>query len=281
MNTAEYDRIIDVALLEDLPEGDITSESIVPADAFSKAIVLAKDDGVLAGMPVVRRLFERLDEGVKLEEFVEDGQRFNPGDTLARLEGRTLSLLKGERTALNFLQRLSGIATATRRFVEATHGTKTKILDTRKTTPGLRSLEKYAVKMGGGTNHRHSLSDMVLIKDNHLRYVGDIAEAVRRAREEIRPGIRIEVEVTTRDEAKTALASGVDIIMLDNMPLDKVREVVDDVAGRVLLEVSGKVDLDNVAEIAATGVDYISVGALTHSVKSVDISLEFLEGETE
>ena len=276
MGTLEFDAIIDAALREDMPEGDITSEGIIPPDARSEAIFLAKEDGVLAGLPVVRRVFEKIDPAVEFSEKMEDGAAFRKFDILASVEGPTLALLKGERTALNFLQRLSGIATATRGFVDAVSGTKAKILDTRKTTPGLRLLEKYAVKTGGGTNHRLSLSDMVLIKDNHLRYVGSVAEAVRRARAVVRPGVRVEVEAADLTQVRDALAAGADVIMLDNMTLEMMREAVSIAAGRVPLEASGNMSLDRVRAVAETGVDFISVGALTHSARAVDISLEFL-----
>jgi len=276
MGTLEFDAIIDAALREDMPEGDITSEGIVPADARSEAIFLAKEDGILAGLAIARRVFEKIDSAVEVTEKIQDGAAFRKSDILACVEGPTVALLKGERTALNFLQRLSGIATVTRRFVDAVAGTKARILDTRKTTPGLRLLEKYAVKAGGGTNHRLSLSDMVLIKDNHLRYVGSVAEAVRRARAAVRPGIRIEVEASDLSQVRDALAAGADMIMLDNMTLETMREAVTIAAGRVPLEASGTVSLERVRAVAETGVDFISVGALTHSARAVDISLEFL-----
>lgn len=276
MGTYEFDPIIDAALREDMPEGDITSEGIIPADARSEAIFLAKEDGVLAGLPVAHRVFEKIDPAVEFTEKFQDGAAFRKFDILACVEGPTLALLKGERTALNFLQHLSGVATATRRFVDAVAGTRAKILDTRKTTPGLRLLQKYAVKMGGGTNHRLSLSDMVLIKDNHLRHVGSVAEAVRRARAAAKPDIRIEVEAAELSQIRDALAAGADMIMLDNMTLEVMREAVALAAGRVPLEASGNMSLDRVRAVAETGVDFISVGALTHSARAVDISLEFL-----
>ncbi len=276
MSESEFDGIIRAALLEDMPGGDITSESVIPAGAVSEAILLAKEDGVLAGLEVARRVFALIDPSVEFRAALDDGRPFRKGDTLARIKGPTVSLLKAERTALNFLQRLSGIATATRRFVDAVAGTKARILDTRKTTPGLRLLEKYAVRMGGGTNHRMGLSDMVLIKDNHLRHVGSVTEAVRRARAKVPAGIKVEVEVTDIEEAREALAAGADIVMLDNMTTEAMAEVVALYAGRVRLEVSGKVSLERAREIAALGVDDISVGALTHSSRALDISLEFL-----
>jgi nicotinate-nucleotide pyrophosphorylase (carboxylating) len=276
MTELEFDEIIQAALREDMPDGDVTSESVIPPAAVSEAILLAKEAGVLAGLPVCQRVFELVDGRVAFQPKSEDGLPFRKGDILARLKGPSISLLKGERTALNFLQRLSGIATATRRFVDAVAGTKARILDTRKTTPGLRLLEKYAVRMGGGQNHRLNLSDMALIKDNHLRHVGSIKEAVRRARENVRAGIKVEVEVTSFEESQEALTAGADIVMLDNMSLDEMKRVVASYAGRIPIEVSGSVTLDRAREIAGIGVDFISVGALTHSSRALDISLEFL-----
>jgi nicotinate-nucleotide pyrophosphorylase (carboxylating) len=270
------DALIEVALKEDMPHGDITSESIVPADSESKAIILAKEEGVLAGIDVAKRVFNKIDPSVVFEKRINDGQRFKKGHTLATIKGSSMSLLKGERTALNFLQRMSGIATTTQSFVQELRGTKTKIMDTRKTTPGLRSLEKYAVKMGGGVNHRLNLSEMVLIKDNHLRVVGSISQAIKHAKERIKPGVRVEVEATSLEEVQEAVLSGADMIMLDNMSKEAMKEVVKQVKGRVPLEVSGKITLTGVKEIASLGVDFISVGGLTHSFKSVDLSIEFL-----
>jgi nicotinate-nucleotide pyrophosphorylase (carboxylating) len=276
MEQEEIDRIIEVALKEDMPEGDITSDNIIPQFSVSEAIVLAKEDGILAGIDVAQRVFEKIDSSIVFKKIFHDSQIFQKRDILARLKGNSISLLKGERTALNFLQRMSGVATMTREFVQAVEGTRTKILDTRKTTPGLRILEKYAVKMGGGLNHRFNLSEMVLIKDNHLKLIGRISEAIKRAKESVKAGTKIEVEVTDFDEAKEAVKSGASMIMLDNMSLEKMKEIVDWVKGKVPIEVSGKVSLKKAGEIAALGVDFISIGALTHSYKSVDISLEFL-----
>ena len=272
----DIDSIIDRALEEDLPEGDITSESVIPKGTLSKAFLLAKEDGILAGIEVASSVFFKIDSKVVFKKIKDDGQRIKKGDSLARIEGDSVSLLKGERTALNFLQRLSGIATATHKFTQVLEGSQTKVLDTRKTTPGLRVLEKFAVKMGGGENHRKSLSDMVLIKDNHLQIVGSISEAVQRARNKIKPGIRIEVETTNISKVKEALESGVDMIMLDNMSIEAMKEVVQWVDGRIPLEVSGNVDLEKAKSLATLGVDYISVGGLTHSFKSLDISMEIL-----
>jgi nicotinate-nucleotide pyrophosphorylase (carboxylating) len=279
LNNEDLDAVIRTALLEDLPQGDVTSESIVSLEDRAGAVFLAKEDGVLAGLDVARRVFDRIDPEVLFTDHAADGAAFRSGDILARVDGRSLSLLKAERTALNFLQRLSGIATETRRYVRAVEGTGAKILDTRKTTPGLRLFEKYAVRMGGGSNHRFSLSDMALIKDNHLQVAGSITEAVRRVREKTGRDMRIEVEVTDPAGVREALAAGADVIMLDNMTPERIREAVEVVAGRVPIEVSGKITPEKARDVARLGVDFISVGALTHSYRSVDISLEF-EDET-
>ncbi len=275
MREEELDAVIRAALEEDMPQGDITSESIIPLDSISDAVILAKEEGVLAGIDVAHRVFHQLDSSIVFKKKLKDGQVFKKGDILATLHGPSISLLKGERTALNFLQRMSGIATTTRKFVSELDGTRAKILDTRKTTPGLRSLEKYAVKMGGGHNHRQNLSEMVLIKDNHLRCIGSISEAIRKARGKVKPGIKVEVEVTSLKEVQEAYESGSDMIMLDNMLPEKIREAVRWVAGRVPLEVSGKVSIGKIRELASLGVDFISVGSLTHSYKSIDIGMEF------
>lgn len=271
----DLDSIIETALREDLPQGDITSESVVPPESVSEAFFLAKQGGVLAGLEVAARVFQKIDPAVEFQRRLKDGAAIKQGDRLADLRGLSISLLKGERTALNFLQRMSGIATTTRSFVRALAGSRTRVLDTRKTTPGLRVLEKYAVTVGGGVNHRFSLSEMVLLKDNHLRLVGSISEAVRRAKVRVKPGTTIEVETTSLEEVKEALVSGADWIMLDNMTTEEIREVVARVKGRVPIEVSGNINLVRARQIAALGVDYISVGALTHSYRSLDISLEF------
>jgi nicotinate-nucleotide pyrophosphorylase (carboxylating) len=276
MGTQEFDSIIEAALREDMPEGDVTSESIIPANARSEAYFLAKEDGVLAGLPVASRVFEKIDPSIIFIERFREGSAFRKSDKLARVKGPTIALLKGERTALNFLQHLCGVATVTRAFVDAIAGTKTRILDTRKTTPGLRVLDKYAVKTAGGMNHRLNLSDMVLIKDNHLRSVGSVSEAVRRARAAVRPGVRIEVEASSLLQVREALAAGADMIMLDNMPLETTHQAVVLAGGRVPLEASGNMTLDRVRAVAETGVDFISVGALTHSARAIDISLDFV-----
>ena len=278
LRLCDIDPLIDAALKEDIPSGDITSESLISLESRSRAVFLAKEAGVLAGLGVARRVFERIDPGVRFRAFSHDGQAFEAGDILAEVRGRSISLLKGERTALNFLQRMSGIATKTRRFVAAVAGTGAKILDTRKTTPTLRRVEKYAVKMGGGENHRSSLSDMVLIKDNHLALVGSIPEAVRRAKAKAGRGTMIEVEVADYAAAREAVAAGANRIMLDNMPLKRMKPVVRWLKGKVPVEVSGRVNLGRARRIAELGVEYVSVGGLTHSFSSVDISLEFKEG---
>jgi nicotinate-nucleotide pyrophosphorylase [carboxylating] (EC 2.4.2.19) len=276
MNWERVDYLIDLALEEDLPAGDITTEAIVPPGLSASGVFLAKEDGVLAGIEMAAKVFQRIDPSITFKKIKDDGQEFKDGEILAEVKGKAASLLKAERTALNFLQRLSGISTLTRAFVQEVSGTKAVILDTRKTTPGWRYLEKYAVRMGGGQNHRKNLSEMMLIKDNHIRIAGGITAALKRAKGKITAGIKIEVEATTLDEVKEALTGGADMIMLDNMSLEQIRRAVELVAGRVPLEVSGKVNLQIVRQIALTGVDYISVGALTHSFKSADISLEFL-----
>ncbi len=272
----EVDAIIDMALEEDLPFGDITSESIIPPESQSKAVILCKENGILAGIEVAKNVFSKIDPLLSFIAQKKDGKEIQNGDVLAELQGSSISLLKGERTALNFLQRLSGIATTTHRFVEVLAGTPTKILDTRKTTPGLRVLEKYAVRMGGGKNHRQSLSDMVLIKDNHIRLVKGISEAVQQARAKVRPDIKIEVETTCREEVIEAVKSGADMIMLDNMSLDEMRDIVVLIDRKIPLEISGNVDLRSAKEYANLGVDYISVGSLTHSFKSLDISMDII-----
>lgn len=268
--------VVRAALKEDLPEGDITSENLIPSRVHSQAFIESREKGVLAGLDIAEKVFHLIDSSVDFQKLKKDGEEFGEGDHLVRLEGASVSLLKGERTALNFLQRLSGIATRTRQFVQAVKGTSTQILDTRKTTPGLRMMEKYAVRTGGGRNHRFNLSEMVLIKDNHLQVVGSIREAVQRAQKRIPPEIKIEVETSSLEQVKEAVQSGADMVMLDNMSLEEIKRVLDWGKGKVLFEVSGNIELSQVKAIALLGVDYISVGSLTHSFKSMDISMEFL-----
>jgi nicotinate-nucleotide pyrophosphorylase (carboxylating) len=270
------DRAIAAALREDGPKGDVTSQCLLPPGLLARAVLLAKQDGVLAGLEVAARVFRRVDPRVSFNRLLKDGDRFSPGDVLAEIEGRAAGLLMAERTALNFLQRLSGIATMTRRYADALAGTKTRLLDTRKTTPGLRVLEKRAVAAGGGVNHRMGLSDMVLIKDNHLLLVPGIAEAVARARRKVGRRMKIEVEVTGFAQAREAVEAGADRIMLDNLPVAAMRKIVAWVAGRVPIEASGNVDLKRLPAIAALGVDFVSIGRLTHSAPAADISLELI-----
>jgi nicotinate-nucleotide pyrophosphorylase (carboxylating) len=268
------DSIISRALQEDLGFGDITTLAVVGPDMNARGEFVAKQDFVLAGWPVVVRTFHHVSERIVVESVGQDGDTVSKGSIFGHVSGPAARLLSGERVALNFLQRLSGIATLTHQFVKAISGTRTAILDTRKTTPGLRALEKYAVRMGGGKNHRFGLSDGVLIKENHIAAAGGVAEAVRKARTAIDHLKKIEIEVTTFEELNQALDASVDAILLDNMTPDQVKEAVQRTNGRVPLEVSGGVHLGNVREYALTGVDFISVGALTHSFKSADISLE-------
>ena len=263
------------ALEEDIGPGDVTTGWVIPAMQLSRAVISAKAPGVIAGLEVAREIFRLLDERIIFTPLVADGDAVKPKDIIARIEGPTRSILSGERVALNFLQHLSGVATLTRAFVEAVAGTQAVILDTRKTTPGLRMLEKYAVRMGGGSNHRLGLYDMVLIKDNHIEAAGSITEAVRQVREHNRASLLIEVETRNLDEVREALTLRVDRIMLDNMSCEMMRQAVALVNGRVPLEASGNVTLANVREIAETGVDYISSGSLTHSAKALDLSLSF------
>lgn len=275
LDVTKIEKIISTALNEDMPQGDITSENAISPDSSSQAKLLAKETGILAGIDIAEQVFKKIDVDIVFAKKYSDGDAINPKDILAEIKGRSVALLKAERTALNFLQRLSGIATLTHSFVQALAGSRTRLLDTRKTTPGLRILEKYAVKTGGGNNHRFSLSDMVMLKDNHLQLAGSISLAVERVRSKIPAGIKIEVETTSLDEVKEAVACGVDMIMLDNMSYLEMKEAVAWVKGRIPLEVSGNVDLERIKEIASLGVDFVSVGSLTHSFHSLDISMEF------
>lgn len=263
---------IQAALHEDIGDGDITTLSIVPADSLGKGRLIAKAAGVVAGLSVARAAFQLVDAEVRFDAQVTEGAPVKAGDVLAWVSGPTRALLSGERTALNFLQRMSGIATLTRRFVDAVQGTGTIILDTRKTTPGLRAFDKWAVRLGGGQNHRFGLFDMALIKENHILAAGGIGPAVARVRALDARGRAIEVEVTNLDELREALALDVDRIMLDNMGLDEMREAVRITQKATPLEASGGASLETVAAVAATGVDFISVGKPTHSFESLDIS---------
>lgn len=271
-------RVVDIALDEDLALGDVTTQTLITADEVVTAYLVAKGDGVLAGLSVATTVFHRVDSALKVEELVSDGSTVHLGDRLATIKGLVASILGAERVALNFLQRLSGIATETAKYVEAVSGTKALITDTRKTTPGLRIPEKYAVRIGGGHNHRQNLGDGILIKDNHLVVLQSrgegIGEAIRKARQHTPHTPKVEIEVESVEQAREALSAGADIIMLDNMNLEDMKLVVGLAQGQALIEASGGITLDNVRAVAETGVDLISIGALTHSVKALDISLE-------
>jgi nicotinate-nucleotide pyrophosphorylase (carboxylating) len=267
--------VIHRALAEDIGPGDATTNSIVPAEATMRGQIIAKQDGIVAGLDVAQAVYQAVDLEVDFHPQVEDGARVTRGQILTLVSGRTRSLLTAERTALNFLGRISGIATLTRSFVDAVAGTKAVILDTRKTAPGLRELDKLAVQRGGGQNHRVGLYDMVLIKDNHIDFAGSITAAVERARTGA-PALEIEVEARTLNHVREALGLGVERILLDNMTPERMAEAVRITAGRAKLEASGNVTLETVRKIAETGVDYISVGALTHSAKVLDVSFDYL-----
>ena len=270
--------IVDRALAEDSSWGDVTTQAIIPTDSMGKATVVVKADGVLAGGQVAAMVFPRVDPSLRVDIRVEDGGEVRPGDVVVVVEGRTVSILVAERVALNFLQRLSGIASLARLYVEAIEGLNCRIVDTRKTTPGLRMLEKYAVSVGGGHNHRFHLGDGVLIKDNHLALLRSrgmgLKEIVAMAREKSPFTLKVEVEVGSVEEAEEAMKAGADIVMLDNMSVESMRRAVDLLKGRALLEASGGINLDNVRRVAEVGVDFISVGALTHSAAALDVSLE-------
>lgn len=263
------------ALTEDIGTGDITTMSCVPADAVSKGSFIAKEAGVICGLGVAARVFALVDPAVSLTPRVADGDTVNKGDVIAEIDGPARSILTGERTALNLLQHLSGIATRTRAAVESIVGTKTHIVDTRKTTPGLRVLEKYAVRCGGGKNHRFNLSDGVLIKDNHIVAAGGITQAIDMVRTTVPHTLKIEIETENLQQIDEALKAGADIIMLDNMTIEQMTEAVRHIAGRAITEASGNMGDRDLKSVAMTGVDYISIGALTHSVKAMDISLRF------
>jgi nicotinate-nucleotide pyrophosphorylase (carboxylating) len=279
----QVDAAIDVALEEDTGHGDVTSEALIPPELTGKAEVLVKEKGVLAGIEIAARVFHRVDPLLKIDILIKDGTTIKPGDIAAIIVGSVTGMLKAERTALNFLQRLSGIASLTAQYAAEISGFNAKIVDTRKTTPGLRVLEKYAVRMGGGHNHRLHLGDAVLIKDNHiaaLRAMGlSLKDIVAKAKKNTPTGITIEIEVTSAREAADALKAGADIIMLDNMSVNEMKQVVNMAAGKAKLEASGGITLANVHQVAMTGVDIISIGALTHSYKALDISLE-MESQT-
>ena len=267
-------KIIKAALAEDIGTGDITTQATVSRKKKGRAQAVAKDDFVIAGIDVFAETFQLLDRSIKVKKLMDDGCRAKKGDVIAEVSGSLFNILQAERVALNIFQRMSGIATLTAKYVEAVRGTKAKIFDTRKTMPGLRVLDKMAVRIGGGYNHRTGLYDGVLIKDNHIEAAGGITAAVKAQRRRLPHTLKIEVETKNIQEVKEALKCGVDIIMLDNMTVPAMKKAVDFVAGRALLEASGNVSRQRVSEIAATGVDLISIGELTHSVRAADISLK-------
>ncbi len=283
LSEEQIDNITDLALAEDLGHGDITTEVLIPPHLQGKASILIKEDGLVAGGEIAKKVFLRVDPSLKVEVHAEDGTKVQPGDIVATISGRVASILKAERTALNFLQRLSGIASQTAKYVAKARGLTVDITDTRKTTPGLRLLEKYAVRMGGGKNHRLHLGESILIKDNHLaalRALGmSLKDIVAKAKQNAPQGITVEVEVNTTQEARDAVEAGADIIMLDNMGPEEMRHVVSLLPSQIKAEASGGITLANIRAAAEAGVDMISIGALTHSPKALDISLE-LEPQT-
>ena len=269
----QIELIIENALKEDIGARDLTTELLFPDDSTCNAIIQAKEGGILAGIPVAKRIFRTLNKDIEWIENKRDGEGIAKRDILVRIHGSGKAILAGERTALNLIQRLSGVATLTSKFVKAVEGLPVKITDTRKTAPSLRILDKYAVVAGGGHNHRMGLFDGVLIKNNHLKLIGSITEAISRIRKMKEGGLQIEVETSTLGEVREALAAGADIIMLDNMSLSTIRKSVEAINGRTLIEASGGITLKNVRRVAETGVNIISIGALTHSPKALDISL--------
>ena len=277
MNKAVVAEIIKMGLIEDINNIDVTTDNLISETSTCKATLTVKEDGVISGLDIARQVFKTLDSNIKTIFFVKEGAEVKKGDKLFEIEGKTKAILKGERLALNIIQRMSGISTQAREYAKLVEEINVKIVDTRKTTPGLRILEKYAVKVGGCFNHRYNLSDAIMIKDNHINAAGGITKAVEKIKKRISIVTKIEVEVQTIDQLNEALKSKVDIIMLDNMSVDMMREAVEIASGEVLLEASGCITKDNLVEVAKTGVDIISVGALTHSVKTLDISLNIDE----
>ncbi len=269
------DDLIKTALQEDINYIDSTTDLLIPEDDVSEAYYLAKDSGVLAGVEVAARVFKLLDENIEVKFLFKDGDRVEKGDVLAEFKGNTTAMLKAERTALNLIQHMSGIATYTRKCADSVEGTRASVTDTRKTLPGLRPLQKYSVVAGGGRNHRYNLTDAAMLKDNHIDVYGGITSAVKALREKAGHMLKIEVEARTLDDVQEALDCGVDVIMLDNMSCEDMKKAVNLTAGRAKLEASGNVTLDNIRQVAETGVDIISLGALTHSVKAFDISMKW------
>lgn len=269
-------KLIDLGIEEDINTGDITTESIIPATMNAVATMTAKQEGVVSGLEIVKMVYDRFQQDVLFTPYFNDGDRVNKGDVILKIEATYPTLLRGERLSLNIFQRMCGIATETAKYVKELAGTQTELLDTRKTAPGLRVLDKLAVKHGGGTNHRMGLYDMAMIKDNHIKMAGGITKAVEQVRSRIAEGVKIEVEATNLDEVKEAIAAGADIIMFDNMTneaMTEASEVVKAAAKGIKTEASGNMSIPRLKEVAATGVDYISVGALTHTVKAMDISM--------
>ena len=269
-------KLIDLGIEEDINTGDITTESIIPATMNAVATMTAKQEGVVSGLEIVKMVYDRFQQDVVFTPYFNDGDRVNKGDVILKIEATYPTLLRGERLSLNIFQRMCGIATETAKYVKERAGTQTELLDTRKTAPGLRVLDKLAVKHGGGTNHRMGLYDMAMIKDNHIKMAGGITKAVEQVRSRIAEGVKIEVEATNLDEVKEAIAAGADIIMFDNMTneaMTEASEVVKAAAKGIKTEASGNMSIPRLKEVAATGVDYISVGALTHTVKAMDISM--------
>jgi nicotinate-nucleotide pyrophosphorylase (carboxylating) len=268
------EQVVRSALAEDIGSGDITTLATIPQDHESTAVMLAKQEGIVAGLEVAATVFRLLDKNIVFRPELQDGARVSDGVLLATVSGATRAILTAERTALNFVQRMSGIATLTNRYIALVAHTGARILDTRKTSPGLRRLEKYAVSMGGGTNHRFGLDDGILIKDNHVAVAGGVAAAIRAAKSNAPHTLRIEVEVDDLNQLREAIDAGADVVLLDNMPLEIIRKAVELTQRRVLLEASGGITLENIADVAETGVDMISIGALTHSAPALDISLD-------
>lgn len=276
LNQFYVDNLIKTALLEDINYVDITTDYLIPEDQENEAKFLAKADGVLCGIEVALRVFTLIQPDFQYEVFIHDGEEVKKGDIIAKIKGKTRTILKGERTALNLLQHMSGISSMTNRIVKIVEGTNASIADTRKTLPGIRSLQKYAVTVGGGKNHRFNLSDAAMLKDNHVDAGGGITNAVTKLRTKLGHMAKVELEVRTLDELREALSVDVDVIMLDNMDNDTMREAVKIADGKALLEASGGITEETIRDVAETGVDIISIGALTHSVKAFDISLKII-----
>ncbi len=276
MNWLMVDKLIERALLEDIDYGDVTTDNLISESQISKGKFIFKEPGTAAGIGIAKRVFEFLDKSIVFDARIKDGCKVEKGCTAAEIKGNSRAILKGERAALNIMQRMSGIATKTRNMVDLVKDYDVKIVDTRKTLPGFRMLDKYSVRVGGGYNHRMNLSDYVMIKDNHIKAVGSITKAVEKIKKSLPFTVKVEVEVENLQQLKEAVTTDTDVIMLDNMSVDEMKRAVKFVNGKFILEASGNVTEENVKDIASTGVDIISVGALTHSVKAMDISLKFV-----